>query len=52
MIKKLLLIMKQLKITFTNLPRQYLMKTLVMNKFTMLMKQHRTGTIEHTNKAD
>jgi hypothetical protein len=38
LVKKLLLTMKKLKLTLTNLQKQYLMKTLAMNKFTMLME--------------
>lgn len=51
LVKKLLLTMKKLKLTLTNLQKQYLMKTLAMNKFTMLMEQFSTGATKNINKA-
>ena len=43
LVKKLLLVMMQLNVTLMNLPRWYLMKTLVLRKYTMLIKQLSTG---------
>ena len=41
--EKFMLIIMQLNITLMNLPRWYLLETLVLSKYTMLIKQLSTG---------